>query len=62
MEINDVARAGFVDRVLSTSYVATWPATRQAEIVSEVRALVSDFPMEFPLPYVTDVFWCNRPS
>ena len=51
-----------VDRVLSTSYVATWPATRQAEIATEVRALVRDFPAVFPLPYVTDVFWCSTPS
>jgi SAM-dependent methyltransferase len=51
-----------VDRALSTSYVATWPAERQAEVATAVRALVADFPPSFDLPHVTDVYWCTTPS
>jgi SAM-dependent methyltransferase len=51
-----------VDRVLSTSYVATWPAARQAAVAAEVRAHVRDLPPVFALPYVTDVFWCSSAS
>ncbi|MDQ1430085.1 MAG: hypothetical protein QOF40_687 [Actinomycetota bacterium] len=51
-----------VDRILSTSYVATWSSDRQAAAAAEVRALVAEFPPVFRLPYVTDVFWCSAPS
>jgi hypothetical protein len=51
-----------VDRVLSTSYVATWDADRQADIARQVRLLVAGFPATIRLPYVTDVFWCSKPS
>jgi len=40
-------------RVLSTSYIASAPAERQAEVAAAVRELVADFPPEFDLPYVT---------
>lgn len=40
-------------RVLSTSYIASADAGRQAEVAAAVRALVADFPPEFDLPYVT---------
>jgi SAM-dependent methyltransferase len=49
-----------VDRVLSTSYVATWSAERQAELGRGIRARVAGFPPTFDLPYVTDVYWCRR--
>ena len=51
-----------VDRVLSTSYVGTWPAERRAEVAREVRELVAGFPAAIRLPYVTDVYWCRTPS
>lgn len=51
-----------VDRVLSTSYVATWPADRQADTAERVRALVAGFGPRFRLPHVTDVYWCTTPS
>jgi SAM-dependent methyltransferase len=53
---------GLVDRVLSTSYVATWDAERQADIARQVRTLVAGLPAIIRLPYVTDVFWCSKPS
>jgi SAM-dependent methyltransferase len=51
-----------VDRVLSTSYVATWTAERQAHVAREVRDMVAGFPATIRLPYVTDVYWCTKPS
>jgi SAM-dependent methyltransferase len=53
---------GLVDRVLSTSYVATWDADRQDDIARQVRSLVAGFPAVIRLPYVTDVFWCSKTS
>lgn len=49
-----------VERVLSTSYIAAKPAGERASIAAGVRDLVAGFPERFPLPYVTDVFWCHR--
>ncbi len=49
-----------VDRVLSTSYVAAWPAPEQQRLAEGVRRLVSELPPRFVLPYRTDVFWCRR--
>ena len=49
-----------VERVLSTSYIAARPPEDNVELAAAVRALVSDFPERFTLPYVTDVFWCRR--
>jgi SAM-dependent methyltransferase len=53
---------GLVDRALSTSYVATWSAERQAEVAREIRLLVAGFPALIRLPYVTDLYWCTKPS
>jgi SAM-dependent methyltransferase len=58
----EVDADALVDRMLSTSYVATWSSERQATVAAEVRALVAGFPPVFRLPYVTDVFWCSTPS
>jgi len=52
---------GLVARALSTSYVATWDAARQADVAEGVRALVADFPATFTLPHVTHV-WCTTRS
>jgi SAM-dependent methyltransferase len=53
---------GLVDRALSTSYVATWSAERQADIARRIREMVAGFPAMIRLPYVTDVYWCTKPS
>jgi len=53
---------GLVDRALSTSYVATWSAERQADVARQVREMVAGFPAQIRLPYVTDVYWCTKPS
>jgi SAM-dependent methyltransferase len=53
---------GLVDRLLSTSYVATWSAERQADVDRRVRELVAGFPAHIRLPYVTDVYWCTTTS
>jgi SAM-dependent methyltransferase len=49
-----------VDRVLSTSYVAAWPAPQQDRLAEGVRRLVAGFPERFVLPYRTTVYWCRR--
>lgn len=49
-----------VDRVLSTSYVAAWPAIEQERVAEGVRRLVAELPPRFVLPYRTNVFWCRR--
>ena len=53
---------GLVDRLLSTSYVATWSGERQADVDRRVRELVAGFPAQIRLPYVTDVYWCTTTS
>jgi SAM-dependent methyltransferase len=52
---------GLVARALSTSYVATWDAARQAAVAERVRELVADFPATFDLPHVTHI-WCTTRS
>lgn len=51
-----------VARVLSTSYVTSWPAERRAEVARRVRELVAGFPAAIRLPHVTDVYWCRTHS
>jgi SAM-dependent methyltransferase len=51
-----------VDRVASTSYVATMPEAERAALFAEVRAVAAGFPTTFPLPYRTFVYWCHRLS
>lgn len=51
-----------VDRVASTSYVATMPEEERMTLLAEVRAVAAGFPATFPLPYRTFVYWCRRLS
>jgi SAM-dependent methyltransferase len=51
-----------VARVLSTSYVATWTAERQAEVADAVRAHVASYGATFDLPHVTNIYWCTKRS
>jgi SAM-dependent methyltransferase len=46
------------DRVGSTSFIAALPDGPRAEILEAVRALAADGPVR--LPYVCEVFVCNR--
>jgi SAM-dependent methyltransferase len=48
-----------VDRVLSTSYIASQPEDVQADLAGEVRRIVAGKPEPFELPYVTSAFWCH---
>lgn len=47
-----------VNRVLSTSYLASLPGAEQAELADRVRALVAPLGEHFDLPYVT-VAWAT---
>jgi SAM-dependent methyltransferase len=48
-----------VARVLSVSYVSVMSDAERKPVLDAVRALVADFPPRFPLPYVSQVFWCQ---
>jgi SAM-dependent methyltransferase len=56
-----IDRAALADRVRSVSYVAAMDEAVREGLVSEVLALVEDFPETFPLPYNTLV-WCTTRS
>ena len=60
--VQPMTRARLADRVRSISYIGASPAEEQQALVDKVLALVEDQPDEFPMPYVTDVFWCRRRS
>lgn len=60
-----VTREGFLDRVLSVSYVASATTEERARVVDEVNWLLDSDPElagkdEILMPYRTDVFWCDR--
>jgi len=60
-----VDREGFLDRVLSVSYVASASEAVRAEIVERVTALLDRDPdlvgrERLEMPYVTDVFVCEK--
>ena len=48
-----------VERVLSTSYLASQPDDVQASIAEQVRTLVAGFDEPIDLPYVTSAYWCH---
>jgi SAM-dependent methyltransferase len=50
----------FVDRIASVSYVASLPDDEREALLADVARLVSGFPPEFDLPYVTDVWISHR--
>ena len=53
-------RDGLCERVSTTSFIAAMSPPEREVILDSVRALVADFPEQFELPYVTEVFWCHR--
>jgi hypothetical protein len=63
--VHQVSREGFVDRVLSVSYVARATAAERQRVLTEVRELLATDPElrdreVVPMPYRTDVFWTSR--
>jgi SAM-dependent methyltransferase len=63
--VHEVTRDGFLDRVLSVSYVASAEETERARVIDEVNELLDTDPQlagadVFLMPYRTDVFWCVR--
>jgi ubiquinone/menaquinone biosynthesis C-methylase UbiE len=60
-----VTRDAFLDRVLSVSYVASATEEARSAVTSEIRELLDHDPElagrdEIAMPYVTDVYWCER--
>jgi SAM-dependent methyltransferase len=56
--VQELDEQGLVDRVLSTSYVATAPPEAQSALESELRRLAAGGPVR--LPYVTHTFVTRR--
>ncbi len=61
---HEVDRTGFLDRVLSVSYVASAPPEDRADVVREVTELLETDPdltgrERVSMPYRTDVFVCS---
>ncbi len=53
---------GLLDLVATRSYVASRPASEQAEVFDGVRRRVAGIPQPFTLPYVTTVHLCRSLS
>ena len=51
---------GLLDRIGSTSYIATLPEADRAALFHEIRTLVADLPRPLRLPYRTDTFVAHR--
>lgn len=63
--LHDVSPGGFLDRVLSVSYVASASDEERAAVEAEVLDLLTHDPdlagrSRIGMPYATDVFWCER--
>jgi SAM-dependent methyltransferase len=63
--VHEVSREGFLDRVLSVSYVASAPKAVRDGVVDEVFDLLDTHPElagreRLLMPYRTDVFWTVR--
>jgi SAM-dependent methyltransferase len=63
--VHHVTREGFLDRVLSVSYVASAEPSERDRVVAEVHALLDGDPElaradRIAMPYRTDVFWTAR--
>jgi SAM-dependent methyltransferase len=51
---------GLLDRIGSTSYIATLPDADRDRLFGEIRALVTGLPRPIELPYRTDTFVARR--
>jgi SAM-dependent methyltransferase len=63
--VHEVTREGFLDRVLSVSYVASAPEDERDRVIAEVNELLETDPElagreMVVMPYRTDVFWSAR--
>jgi SAM-dependent methyltransferase len=63
--VHHVTREGFMDRVLSVSYVASASEDERERVIAEVNEMLDTDPElaghdEIVMPYRTDVFWCAR--
>ena len=63
--VHEVSRQGFIDRVLSVSYVARALTEERERVLTEVHELLDTDPdlrgqQEIVMPYRTDVFWTLR--
>jgi hypothetical protein len=60
-----VAPEQVVDRVASTSFIATLPDEERAAVLARIRTLIETHPdtaarSEIVFPHRTRVYWCER--
>jgi hypothetical protein len=58
-------RDGLVERFASVSFIATLPSGERDVVLARIRALAETHPDlagrdGFELPYLTELYWCNR--
>jgi SAM-dependent methyltransferase len=53
-------REGVVARAASTSFIAKLAASRRADVLDQIRALIKDHPEPIALPYVCELFVWQR--
>ncbi len=59
--VQELDTAGLLDRIGSTSYIATLAEPDRGRLFAEIRALVAGLPQPLRLPYRTDTFVTRRP-
>jgi SAM-dependent methyltransferase len=59
--VQELETEELVDRIGSTSYIATLDEGDRRQLFDEIRALVADLPRPLQLPYRTDTYVSRRP-
>jgi SAM-dependent methyltransferase len=55
-----VSHADLLASIESRSYVSVLDPVPRAEFLSTIAELLAGYPEPFPLPYVTEVYWCRK--
>lgn len=58
--VQELGTEELVDRIASTSYIATLDEAGRRQLFAEIRALVADLPRPLRLPYRTDTYVTRR--
>jgi hypothetical protein len=58
--VHELETEELIDRIGSTSYIATLDEADRRRLFDEIRALVADLPRPLRLPYRTDTYVTRR--